>query len=335
MSKYSIILPVRNGGDYVKECVNGILAQTLPDFNLLVLDNCSTDGTVAWIESLQDSRIQIFPADKPLSIVENWRRIVEVPKNEFITLIGHDDTLTPDYLAVMDTLIQKHPQASLYQAHFRYIDKDGAFKRSCLPMEEVQYVHEFIACQLMHIMDSMGTGYMMRSRDYDAVGGIADYPNLIFGDYEMFVQLIAKSYKATALAECFSYREHVSTSTATNGEVYQQAFGRYITFLTGLRQTDDNIKQVIDRYGKRYLLYFCESLSHRLLKTPVDKRSTSVAAFIAQCEGYARQLIPGQDFNPMAVRRIKLAQQLDSTSLGRALFRLAKKAMTLTSKPVS
>ena len=70
--KYSIILPVRNGGEYVKACVNTILSQTLQDFNLLVLDNCSTDGTSEWLTSLQNEKIILFPADKPLTIEENW-----------------------------------------------------------------------------------------------------------------------------------------------------------------------------------------------------------------------------------------------------------------------
>jgi glycosyltransferase involved in cell wall biosynthesis len=70
--KYSIILPVRNGGEYVKDCVSSILAQRLSAFNLHILDNYSTDGTLQWIESLNDSRIIIYPTKKPLSIEENW-----------------------------------------------------------------------------------------------------------------------------------------------------------------------------------------------------------------------------------------------------------------------
>ena len=52
-NRYSIILPVRNGGDYAKECVKGILSQTYSDFNLLVLDNNSNDGTLEWIKSIK------------------------------------------------------------------------------------------------------------------------------------------------------------------------------------------------------------------------------------------------------------------------------------------
>src|SRR5690349_12057626 len=102
MPKYSIILPVRNGGEYVRECVSSILAQSLGDFQLQVLDNCSTDGTSDYLESLKDERVKIYPAESSLTIEENWARITTIPKNEFITLIGHDDVLDPDYLAVMD-----------------------------------------------------------------------------------------------------------------------------------------------------------------------------------------------------------------------------------------
>ena len=81
--KFSIILPVRNGGDYVKACINSILAQTVKDFNLLVLDNKSTDGTFEWITSLNDNRIKIFPSEESLTIEKNWSRITSIPKNEF------------------------------------------------------------------------------------------------------------------------------------------------------------------------------------------------------------------------------------------------------------
>src|SRR5688572_11626247 len=125
MAKYSVILPLRNGGEYLKLCVNSILAQTLNDFNLVVLDNQSTDGSVEWLEQLNDSRIIVHKSESSLTIEENWGRIKDIQKNEFITLIGHDDILYPNYLAEMDMLIRKHPAAGIYQAHFLYINDKG------------------------------------------------------------------------------------------------------------------------------------------------------------------------------------------------------------------
>ena len=321
---YSIILPVRNGGEYVKECINSILSQSYNDFNLLVLDNNSSDGTVAWIKSLADNRIKIFPSGKDLSIEENWNRIITVPKNEFITLIGHDDMLHSDYLQTMDSLIRQHPTASLYQTHFNYIDSVGKIVRQSQPMAEVQYVHEFLDCQMNQTLDSTGTGYMMRSSDYDTLGGISPaYPKLIFADYELWMKLISESYKATSEKICFSYRLHESVSRLTNGEDYQQAFGRYMLFLNSIKDNKD-INTVIQQSGKKMLLYFCESLSHRLLKTPVNLRQASVGLFINKCREYASLLIPEQAFNPLGKPGILAAKLLDNKP-GLVIFSFYKK----------
>lgn len=323
--RFSIILPVHNGAEYVKECVNSILSQTIPDFNLHVLDNCSNDGTLEWINSLGDERIIVYPSKQTLSIEENWKRILFVPKNKFMTLIGHDDILHPDFLSEMDFLINRHPNAGLYHTHFKYIDSNGKFVRSCLPMCEIQYAHEFLACQMKRTIDSTGTGYMMRSQDFDSLGGMpANYPNLIFSDFELWIKLMLKGYKATSLKECFSYRLHESVSKTTNGMIYQEAFGNYVEFLRKIMQENTIIKEVIGRYGKEMLLYFCESLSHRLLKTSKKERTLRVADFISKCESYAKEMIPGQEFRPMDNFRIRIASELDNP-LGRWLFNIYKR----------
>ena len=325
MKKYSIILPVRNGGAYVKECVQSILNQTLNNFTLQVLDNCSTDGTLEWIKALADDRIECYPADRTLTIEENWDRITGIKKNEFITLIGHDDLLHAHYLQTMDRLIQQHPDASLYQAHFIFIDAEGKTIRPCLPMEEVQYADEFLACEFTHTLDSMGTGYMMRSKDFDAAGGMGlRYPKLIFADYALWVKLILLNYKATSALTTFSYRLHNNTSKLTNGDDYQQAFGEYVHFLAGLRKENEKIAAVLDRYGKQMLLYFCESLSHRLLKTPFAQRKITVMQYINKCRVYAKLLVPGQSFKPMLRPRIFLAVLLDNKP-GIFIFNRVKK----------
>lgn len=322
MKKFSIILPVRNGGEYVKECVHSILSQTLNDFNLIVLDNCSSDGTLDWIQSLNDERIIMYPSSKSLSIEENWARVKDVEKNKFMTLIGHDDVFCKDYLETMNALIQKHPNASLYQSHFQYVDASGNFVRNCQPMDEVQYAHEFLACHMMRTMDSMGTGYMMRSKDYDSIGGMpSHYPNLLFADYELWIRLAAITYKATTQRQCFKYRLAYSTSRITNGIQYQQAFEQYVYFLRDLMQTHVQVKETIDKYASEMLYYYCESLSHRLLKTsPSMRKGFSADDFINKCKAYAELLIPGQDFKPESRKLIKAASMIDSNIITRSFF---------------
>lgn len=332
MSRYSIILPVRNGGEYVKECVNSIRSQTLPEFTLKVLDNCSTDGTPEWIYSLQDPRISIYHSTKPLTIEENWNRIVSLPKNEFITLIGHDDILDSNYLEVMDKLIEKHPNASLYQAHFRYIDSKGATIRPCKPMDEIQTASEFLSFFLASTIDTMGTGFMMRSNDYDEIGGIPPrYPNLLFADFELFINLSLKGYKATASEETFAFRLHQSMTTTSSDIKFQKAYAEFINYLFSLKENpvfDESIK----RYAPGFIKFYCKGLSHRLLRTPVTKREgQSVADFIRKNKEYADKLVPGNNFDPEKESSIRLARKIDGNPLFRSMFLTFKK---LYKKPV-
>jgi glycosyltransferase involved in cell wall biosynthesis len=325
MPKYSIILPVYNGGEYVKTCVHSILAQTLPDFELLVLDNNSTDGTREWIESLDDHRILVHPSGYKLSMGENWSRIVGVKKNEYMTVTGHDDVFHPEYLLIMDKLIAENPNATLFQSHFIYINADGQTVRKCRPMAGHMKADEFLSAEMTQTMDSMGTGYMMRSELYDRSGGIpVDYPWLIFADYELWMKLCMEGYLAISKEEGFLYRLHQSASRLTNGEEYQQAFGKYVEFLATIKEGDAEIKAAIEKNGKQFLMYFCQALSHRLLKTHPSERKTSVRAFIKKCKGYAKKLIPRQSFKPMLQPKIMVAVMLDNR-VGLKAFGLYKK----------
>jgi glycosyltransferase involved in cell wall biosynthesis len=332
MTRYSIILPVRNGGVYVKECVGSILNQTLPDFTLHVLDNFSTDGTREWIESLNDNRITIIPADRPLTIEENWTRITSISKNEYITLIGHDDLLEAGYLQMMDDLIRKHPEATLYQTHFSYINSQGAVIRRCKPMDEVQSVNEFLAFFLSSQIDTMGTGFMMRARDYDECGGIPpSYPNLLFADFELFINLTKKGYKATSFEDGFSFRLHDSTTTTSSDIRFHEAFSKFIDYLVQLRDSDPQFRRVISRYALDFLSYYCKGLSHRLLRTPMRKRNgRTVSKFIGIIKKYADVLVPGNTFDPQKHFSVKLARQIDDSAIARSLFLFVRK---LRSRP--
>lgn len=326
MPRYSIILPVRNGGEYIKSCVSSILAQTLKDFDLLILDNKSTDGTTEWITTLNDPRIKIFPAGRSLTIEENWGRVVSLPKNEFMTLIGHDDVLASDYLETMTGLIQQHSSASLYQTHFDYISAEGERIRLCHPMAEVQSAPGFLETFLKKQIDVMGTGFMMRSKDYDELGGIPPYPNLLFADFELWINLAAKNYKATSPKHGFSFRIHQSMTTSSADTKYHQAFGRFMEFLTKLSSTGAEYKSIIREHAASYLLFYCQGLSHRLLRTPKENREgLTVDQFIGQCRNYAAALGIYDQFKPEKKFSITLAKQIDKHAFTRSLFLRFKK----------
>lgn len=331
-NKYSIILPVRNGGKHFKECVRSILSQSYRNFNLHILDNYSTDGSSEWVISLKDDRIILIYSKESLTIEESWKRIVSINKNEFITLIGHDDLLHKNYLAVMDQLISTYPDAKLYQTHFNIIDENGNEVRKCKPMKEREDASQFLESLLSNNFDVFGTGYMMRSKDYDEVGGIPLYSNLLFADFELWIQLTRLSYKATSLQECFSYRLHQSATKSSPDVKMHEAFSRFIHYLKKIKEEDSNLNEVIRQYGITFLYKYCQGLSHRLIRTPLSKRDKlDVRSFINKCKEYANSLVPENDFDPDSVPSIRLAKFIDSNSLTREIFLWFKK---LYPKPI-
>jgi glycosyltransferase involved in cell wall biosynthesis len=332
-NKFSIILPVRNGGEYVKECAKSILSQTYRDFNFIVLDNCSTDGTAEWLESLKDPRIVIYRSDRSLSIDENWARAVGVPKNEYITLIGHDDVLESNYLEVMEKLITKYPDASLFQTHFSLIDSQSKIIRPSRPMQAVENAESFLASIMTKKFDIVGTGFLMRSADYDRLGGIPDYPGLLFADYELWLNLTRFGYKATAEENCFSFRIHQSATTTSSDKKIQDAFERFVKYLQHIQASGAEYRKVIFENGDAFLLSECKAMCHRLLRTPRQNGTTelSVKNTIDTFIEYANKLIPGKPFDPLKESSIKLAALIDKSKLGRSLFLMFKK---MYSKPV-
>ena len=314
--KYSIILPVFNGGEYLKLCVNSILAQTYTGFNLLVLDSGSSDGSIEWIESLHDDRIKIYPTERRLTIEENWGRIKSIPRNEFMTIIGHDDLFDKNYLQKMDELISRYPDASLYQSHFRFIDAAGSVMRKCKPMNEKNYPPELLKWFLNSSIDTMGTGFMMRSNDFDRVGGMPNYPKLLFADMELWQRLTDKNYLAVDKEELFSYRRHSGATTAsTDIAVIIQALEKFIEYLSQLSASNQKYAEMIKDNGNTLLKQYCQGLSHKLLRTPVTQRNDlTVAGVINEFRRLGKKLNTEPVFEPLDHFKIKLGKIIDDNA---------------------
>ncbi|MEP6675265.1 MAG: glycosyltransferase [Ferruginibacter sp.] len=333
MPKYSIILPVRNGGEYVKDCIHSILKQTFTDFDLIVLDNCSTDGTREWISALHEKKISIIPSQTPLSIEENWGRIKDVRKNEFITLIGHDDILYPEFLESIEKMMQKYPTASLYHTHFDFIDAAGKVTRRCKPMPAVLTGNDLLKMMLVNNIDQMGTGYVMRSSDYDLLGGIpVKYPNLLYADFELWLRLALQSYEAISPENCFAFRVHKSTTGLSQDKKLHTALKMFVEFLTECAAQNKESLLIIKQFSHSFLAFYCKGYAHRLLRTSIKERDgLSVKDFISETKQLAIKLGVQDNYKPEKISSIKLAMMIDSNLLSRKLFLLFKK---IYSKPV-
>ncbi|MET4801641.1 glycosyltransferase involved in cell wall biosynthesis [Bradyrhizobium sp. LB11.1] len=257
--RFSVLLPVRNGWPYVKECVESILTQTYPHFDLIVLDNQSNDNTVEWLKSLDDKRIQIFTSSSSLPIVESWARAKDVSKQEFMTLIGHDDRFDPDFLGRIKALIERHPRSALYQTGARLINSEGDKIRSCIAVPEVETAAEYLEARFTFNRDTFGTGFVMRSADYDRVGGIPGFEKLFFADDALWLSLIGASSKACDPGELFSVRVHPKSESASMPSVWTSivtGLGQFSNFLTTFVQTNAAARKVYLVHGADFMLTY-------------------------------------------------------------------------------
>jgi glycosyltransferase involved in cell wall biosynthesis len=256
--KFLIVLPVHNGGEYLKACIASILAQAHEHFRLVVLENASTDDTARWLRQLRDPRISVRESSEHLEIEKNWARILQLDlSEEFLTIIGHDDLLDPAYLSHMSALIDAHPDAGLYQSHFRLIDKHGRRMRSCLPMPARETAKGYLAARLRLRRDSQGTGYMFRATDYVRVGGIRPYKKLIFADDALWLDLMRGSYMATLGFEAFSYRLHPGgTSHWPDWRSTLDALGCYLEFLKSYGRSDREVQSVLQERMADYMIFW-------------------------------------------------------------------------------
>lgn len=257
---FTLIVPSYNGGDYLKECIHSLLAQEYDGFEVAVLDDGSTDGSLQWLQSINDPHLKLYPAQH-LGIVGNWGRAVQLPKLEFLTIVGQDDQLDANYCRVMARLIKRHPDAGLYHAHFRFIDKKGKLIRACGPLPERETAAEYISALYARNRDTYGTGYLMRSARYDAIGGIPHYEKLLYADDALWITMMHRSYKAIAPEECFSCRLH-STSTGASApwQSWLAGMKEYIPFLKRIASEDPAFAAALQKYAPFYFMHNCRAL---------------------------------------------------------------------------
>lgn len=118
----SIIMPAKNSGAYIRRCIESVLSQKFTDWELLIINDGSTDDTVvtAMSFSKDDERIRVFDSQgKGVSAARNYG--LELSTGDHIAFIDSDDSVDPDYLSVLVELAEKNnadiSQCSLY---YRY-----------------------------------------------------------------------------------------------------------------------------------------------------------------------------------------------------------------------
>lgn len=119
MTRFSVLLPTRNGGLYIDNCIRSILEQDA-DLELIVSDNANTDDTPAVLERWRsDPRVRILRLDAPVPVTGNWNNALRAATGEYLLMMGDDDCLLPGSLRRLEALIARHaqPDCIIYNAY--------------------------------------------------------------------------------------------------------------------------------------------------------------------------------------------------------------------------
>jgi glycosyltransferase involved in cell wall biosynthesis len=120
MPRYGILLPTRNGASLLDGCVRSVLDQDYGDFELVISDNASDDGTGEILAGFaSDPRVRLLRQDEPIGVTDNWNACLAACTSERLTLIGDDDLLLPGYFERVDALLERHdnPDVLLHNAY--------------------------------------------------------------------------------------------------------------------------------------------------------------------------------------------------------------------------
>ena len=111
----SVIIPLYNKEHYIKETIESVLAQTYTDFELIIVNDGSTDNSVNIVSMIEDPRI-IIVNQKNAGVSSARNHGLQIAKGEYIAFLDADDTWLPGFLDAMFSLSQQYPEESVFSA---------------------------------------------------------------------------------------------------------------------------------------------------------------------------------------------------------------------------
>ncbi|WP_337057586.1 glycosyltransferase [Pseudomonas sp. USHLN015] len=121
----SVIISSYNHGQYIEACINSVLAQTYPGIELLVVDDGSSDDSVARIRRMQEEHGFDFVARENRGLARTLNELVARSKGSLVAPFGSDDVMLPERLALQVAYMQDKPEVGICAGNIRTIDEQG------------------------------------------------------------------------------------------------------------------------------------------------------------------------------------------------------------------
>ena len=122
----TVLMPVYNASLYLREAIDSVLGQTFQDFELLIINDGSTDDTPQILASYTDSRVKVTHQNN-LKLIDTLNKGLHLAKGEWVARFDADDVCFPERIERQMDFLQKHPDHILVGSDANYMDKEGNF----------------------------------------------------------------------------------------------------------------------------------------------------------------------------------------------------------------
>lgn len=181
----SVVMPAYNAEKYIKKAIDSILVQTYQDFELLIIEDCSTDRTLEMIESCQDSRIRLFKNEVNRGIAYSTNVGLRESRGEYIALLDDDDMAVCERLEIQKTYLDAHPDIDVLGGRSVTIDeKDTYLWIENEPRKNPRYIEALLLFKRVDFRN----GTTMIRKSFIEKHGLC-YQEACFGmqDYQFFI----------------------------------------------------------------------------------------------------------------------------------------------------
>jgi glycosyltransferase involved in cell wall biosynthesis len=227
-AKISVAMPVHNGMPFLPLTVESVLRQTFPDFELVVIDDASTDETPAYLKALADPRIRYHRVDR-VGLVGALNHCLQHAGAEIVARIDADDLAHPTRLQKQYEYLQAHPDCLVVGCQFDLINERGEITgHSSLPVSD-----EAIRWTMLWQSPILHPGAMFRRAPAVALGGYRREFEAS-EDYDLWSRLAAHGGLGNLPENLAQWRRH---SRAVGAVYTEQQLGHAIRISTNYART--------------------------------------------------------------------------------------------------
>lgn len=133
MYKVSVIIPVYNAGNYLGSCIDSLLSQTFTDYEIILINDGSTDNSLEILRKYEASYNRIIAIDKPNEGVSATRNLgIKIAKGDYIMFCDSDDFVEKEWISILYNAIINHPNSLVDCEYFKYNSETKESKVNCL-----------------------------------------------------------------------------------------------------------------------------------------------------------------------------------------------------------